>query len=101
MLIKRLRCEKSRGVLQVKKVRLQNGGVNMVVCLNEYRNNNNNDPSIKISLVDMLFDREKRNTIYKYYDKKHTSTKEEDDICNDMMNYYAREKKDEEDSRCK
>ncbi|OSA92823.1 UNVERIFIED_ORG: hypothetical protein B2H93_13430 [Clostridium botulinum] len=38
MLIKRLRCEKSRGVLQVKKVRLQNGGVDMNARIQELQN---------------------------------------------------------------
>jgi hypothetical protein len=89
MVIKRCKCNK----ITLKTKSEMNGGEGMVVNLEQYRSSDN--PSIKISLVDMLFDKEKRNAIYKHFDKDYISTKEEDDICNDMMNYYAREKRND------
>ena len=58
------------------------GGVNMVMQMRNYKNEN---PAIEISLVDMLFDKNKRECIYNQYDKNYFSTQEEDEIFEDMM----------------
>lgn len=47
----------------------------------DYRKNN---PTIYIPFIDMLFDEEKRTEIYVKYDKNYQSTKEEDEIYNEM-----------------
>lgn len=58
------------------------GGRNMVMQMSDYKNEN---PSIEISLLDMLFDKNKRECIYNQYDKNYFSTREEDEIFQDMM----------------
>lgn len=64
------------------------GGVQMVLELSNYKKN---DPSIHIPFVDMLFDKEKRTAIYVKYDKNYQSTKEEDEIYNEMRGRYREE----------
>jgi len=54
----------------------------MVMQMSNYKNGN---PTIEISLVDMLFDKNKRECIYNQYDKNYLSTHEEDEIFEDMM----------------
>lgn len=58
------------------------GGKAMVMQMSNYRKES---PAIEISLVDMLFDRSKREYIYNKYDKNYFSTQEEDEIFQDMM----------------
>lgn len=58
------------------------GGRTMVMQMSNYRKES---PAIEISLVDMLFDKNKRECIYNKYDKNYFSTREEDEIFQDMM----------------
>lgn len=95
MVIKRLSNYKKRIIIKVKTQNNNtNGGVGMVLCLEKYKNQIDNNPTINLSLADMLFDKEKRNTIYKQYDKDYVSTKEEDEIYNEMTNRYYKEKEE-------
>jgi len=54
----------------------------MVMQMSNYKNVK---PAIEISLIDMLFDKNKRECIYNQYDKNYASTQEEDEIFQDMM----------------
>lgn len=45
---------------------------------------NKEDVAIKVPLVDMIFDPEKRKVIYRKYDKEYSSSKEEDEIFEEM-----------------
>ncbi|MCD3322056.1 hypothetical protein G8V07_16390 [Clostridium botulinum D/C] len=73
---------------KVYKLKKGNGGIHMVLELSDYRKSN---PSIKLSFVEMLFDKEKRQAIYAKYDKNYQSTKEEDEIYNEMRGLYREE----------
>lgn len=59
-----------------------------VIQLLNYKRSN---PAIQLSLVDMLFDTEKRNATYANYDSKYQSTKEEDEIFEEMRACYREE----------
>ncbi len=58
----------------------------MATVIKLHKNNKQlvENPAINISLVDMLFDENKRLATYAKYDKNYESTIEEDEIFNDM-----------------
>lgn len=70
------------GKVYIRAITQVEEGKDMVVQMSNCRNEN---PAIEISLVDMLFDRNKRECIYNQYDKNYLSTQEEDEIFQDMM----------------
>lgn len=82
---------KRKIITNIKKFKKEKWGENMVVCLENYKHRVDENPAITISLADMLFDKEKRQAIYKQYDKDYVSTKEEDEIYNDMTKRYYEE----------
>lgn len=53
---------------------------NLIMDLNEYKKNKSFNPTINLSFIDMVFDKNKRNSVYKEYDEKYESTVEEDEI---------------------
>lgn len=59
----------------------------MVIDIKKYKKNNQ-DAAIRVPLVDMIFDPEKRKAIYRKYDDKYTSTEEEDEIFEEMRGKY-------------
>lgn len=77
---------------RIKKIHLKGEG-HMVVELQKYRNES---PDIEISLVDMLFDKNKRKCIYKQYDDIYSSTEEEEEIYEEMMGRGIKQFDDEE-----
>ncbi|MBU3098761.1 MULTISPECIES: hypothetical protein [Clostridium] len=80
---------KGRINLNTQKSKLKDkGAIDMVVQLANY---NRQDPTINISLIDMIFNKENRKVMYAKYDKNYQSTKEEDDIYNDMRGNYREE----------
>lgn len=57
---------------------------NAILKLEEYKKNKAFNPTINLPFMDMILNRNKRNSIYTKYDKKYKSTSEEDKIFREM-----------------
>ncbi|HCL4455010.1 TPA: hypothetical protein N2D10_003033 [Clostridium botulinum] len=63
------------------------GGVDMmtpVLDLNTIKESKSFNPSIQIPFIDMVFDKEKRQAVYKKYDRKYEENEDEEEIFKQM-----------------
>lgn len=80
--------KKAYKLKKIYKHKINCGGgvyvITPVLDLNTIKESKSFNPSIQIPFVDMVFDKEKRQAIYRKYDKKYEENEDEEEIFKQM-----------------